>query len=314
MVKKISAPLERTARLLDLVPYINSHQGISLKELANVFNVTQAQMTNDLTTLWMCGLPGYTPLELMDLDFESGFVTIHNAETLSKPRSISFDEGVALVLGLDLLRSTISSDRADLLEKIDNLSRRLSDLIKLPSALSAASVVNQDVSTAILEAIKSRSGLEIVYHSLYRDETSTRIILPIEIIESDGQRYLSSYCHTSSDFRQFRIDRIQSAKLQKVPQEIPKTSSQAAGHTSTIKVLTPTREIAERFKQSELSMNSEFNVRVTRSNGSNDPSWLLEVRCAYWHPLRLENPYRRWLNRCWIVTKHAEIAYPFKGI
>ena len=259
MAKKISAPLERTARLLDLVPYINSHQGISLKELAQVFNVTQAQMTDDLTTLWMCGLPGYTPLELMDLDFESGFVTIHNAETLSKPRSISFDEGVALVLGLDLLRSTISEDRVDLLTKIDELSRRLSDLIKLPSALSAASDVNQDVSAAILEAIRTRSGLEIVYHSLYRDETSTRTILPIEIVESDGQRYLSSFCHSSSDFRQFRIDRIQSAKMQTVAQEIPKISNQAAGHTSTIKVLTPTREIAERFKQSELSANSEFN-------------------------------------------------------
>ena len=260
MAKKISAPLERTARLLDLVPYINSHQGISLKELAQVFKVTQAQMTDDLTTLWMCGLPGYTPLELMDLDFESGFVTIHNAETLSKPRSISFDEGVALVLGLDLLRSTISADRADLLTKIDELSRRLSDLINLPSALSAASDVNQDVSSAILEAIRTRSGLEIVYHSLYRDETSTRTILPIEIVESDGQRYLSSFCHTSSDFRQFRIDRIQSAKMQTVAQEIPKISNQAAGHTSTIKVLTPTRDIAERFKQNELSVNSEFNL------------------------------------------------------
>jgi len=259
MAKKISAPLERTARLLDLVPYINSHQGISLKELAQVFKVTQAQMTDDLTTLWMCGLPGYTPLELMDLDFESGFVTIHNAETLSKPRSISFDEGVALVLGLDLLRSTISADRADLLTKIDELSRRLSDLINLPSALSAASDVNQDVSSAILEAIRTRSGLEIVYHSLYRDETSTRTILPIEIVESDGQRYLSSFCHTSSDFRQFRIDRIQSAKMQAVAQEIPKISNQTAGHNGTIKVLTPTRDIAERFKQSELSANSEFN-------------------------------------------------------
>jgi len=259
MAKKISAPLERTARLLDLVPYINSHQGISLKELAQVFKVTQAQMTDDLTTLWMCGLPGYTPLELMDLDFESGFVTIHNAETLSKPRSISFDEGVALVLGLDLLRSTISADRADLLIKIDELSRRLSDLINLPSALSAASDVNKDVSAAILEAIRSRSGLEIVYHSLYRDETSTRTILPIEIVESDGQRYLSSFCHTSSDFRQFRIDRIQSAKMQTVAQEIPKISNQTAGHTSIIKVLTPTRDIAERFKHNELSVNSEFN-------------------------------------------------------
>jgi proteasome accessory factor C len=259
MVKKFSAPLERTARLLDLVPYINSHQGISLKELAQVFKVTQAQMTNDLTTLWMCGLPGYTPLELMDLDFESGFVTIHNAETLSKPRSISFDEGVALVLGLDLLRSTISLDRSDLLTKIDDLSRRLSDLLNLPSALSASSDVNQDVSAAILEAIRNRSGLEIVYHSLYRDETSTRTIFPIEIVESDGHRYLSSFCHTTSDFRQFRIDRIQSAKMKTVAQEIPKISSQASGYTSTIKVLAANRQIAERFKQSELSVNSEFN-------------------------------------------------------
>ena len=83
MVKKITAPLERTARLLDLVPYINSHQGISLKELADVFHVTQAQMTNDLTTLWMCGLPGYTPLELIDLSFDTGFVSIEMRKYLA---------------------------------------------------------------------------------------------------------------------------------------------------------------------------------------------------------------------------------------
>ena len=72
MSKSISAPLARIARLLDLVPYINTHQGIALKELAKHFEVTPAQMNADLMTLWMCGLPGYTHLELMNLDFESG--------------------------------------------------------------------------------------------------------------------------------------------------------------------------------------------------------------------------------------------------
>ena len=262
MVKKFSAPLERTARLLDLVPYISSHQGISLAELAKVFNVDQGQMTSDLTTLWMCGLPGYTPLELMDLNFESGFVTIHNAETLSKPRSITFDEGVALVLGLDLLRSAISPERVDLLERIDLLSQRLAGLINLPSALSATSVVNQDVSGAITAALKSRMGLEISYHSLYRDELSTRSIFPIEIVKTDSHLYLSSYCHTASDFRQFRIDRIQTATVQAVQQEIPKSPIQQSSHTCTVKVLTPTREIAERFKQSELHVNTEFNCQT----------------------------------------------------
>ena len=262
MVKKISAPLERTARLLDLVPFISSHQGISLKELAKTFKVDQGQMTNDLTTLWMCGLPGYTPLELMDLDFESGFVTIHNAETLAKPRSISFDEGVALVLGLDLLRSAISPDRSDLLERIDLLSQRLAELIKLPSALSATSLVNQEVSSAISEALKSRMGLEITYHALYRDEISTRIIFPIEMVESEGHLYLSSYCYSAMDFREFRIDRIQGALVQIVQQEIPKSTIQQSSYTATIKVLTPTRAIAERFKQSELTVNTQFDFQT----------------------------------------------------
>ena len=262
MVKKFSAPLERTARLLDLVPYINSHQGISLKELAGVFDVSTAQMTSDLTTLWMCGLPGYTPLELMDLDFETGFVTIHNAETLSKPRSITFDEGVALILGLDLLRSAISSDRNDLLESIDLLSIRLAELIKLPLALSATPIINQEVSSAVAEALNSRSALEITYHSLYRDEISSRIILPIEIVVSDGQNYLSSYCYTAADFRQFRIDRIKAASVQAVPQAVPKVSVQQLSYSCTIKVFTPTREIAERFKQSELPINSEFDFQT----------------------------------------------------
>ena len=262
MVSKFSAPLERTARLLDLVPYISSHQGISLKELAKLFKVDESQMTSDLTTLWMCGLPGYTPLELMDLNFESGFVTIHNAETLSKPRSITFDEGVALVLGLDLLRSAISPERKDLLERIDLLSQRLAGLIKLPSALSATSVVNQGVAGAITDALKSRMGLEISYHSLYRDEISKRIILPIEIVESEGQLYLSSYCYTASDFRQFRLDRIQGAAVQEVLQEIPKSSVQQSRYTCTIKVLTPTRAVAERFKQSELQVNTAFDFET----------------------------------------------------
>jgi proteasome accessory factor C len=258
MAKKFSAPLERTARLLDLVPYISSHQGISLKELSQVFEVSQGQMTDDLTTLWMCGLPGYTPLELMDLDFESGFVTIHNADTLAKPRSITFDEGVALLLGLDLLRSALTADRNDLLERIELLSQRLATLIKLPSALSATSVVNQDVSSAITEAMKTRSGLEISYHSLYRDELSSRIIHPIEIIEADGQRYLSSYCLTAADFRQFRIDRIQSAKAHDVSNAVPLNSNQNSRYTCAVKVLTPTREIAERFKKTDLAVNSHF--------------------------------------------------------
>lgn len=262
MGKNFSAPLERTARLLDLVPYINSHQGIALKDLAAVFEVSNAQMVNDLTTLWMCGLPGYTPLELMDLDFESGYVNIRNAPTLAKPRSVTFDEGVALILGLDLLRASIPTDRSDLLEKIDSLSARLSSIINLNSTFSVVAPVNQGVSAAIDEALASRSSLEIEYHSMYRDEITQRTIFPIEMIQVEGQQYLSSYCYFASDFRQFKLDRIQKAVVTQESKTIPEDAADTQRINSRLKVLKPTREIAERFSRQDLKAGSEFDFQT----------------------------------------------------
>lgn len=262
MGKNFSAPLERTARLLDLVPYINTHQGIALKDLAAVFEVSNAQMVNDLTTLWMCGLPGYTPLELMDLDFESGYVNISNAPTLANPRSVTFDEGVALILGLDLLRASIPTDRSDLLEKIDSLLARLSSIINLNSTFSVVAPVNQGVSAAIDEALASRSSLEIEYHSMYRDEITQRTIFPIEKIQVEGQQYLSSYCYFASDFRQFKLDRIQKAVVTQESKTIPEDAADTQRINSRLKVLKPTREIAERFSRQDLKAGSEFDFQT----------------------------------------------------
>jgi proteasome accessory factor C len=244
--------------LLDLVPYINTHQGISLVDLAKVFEVSTDQMISDLTTLWMCGLPGYTPLELMDLDFESGYVTIRNAPTLARPRSITHEEGVALVLGLDVLRSGISSERIDLIEAIASLSQRIARLVNLPLALSASSDISQEVTTSVKDAIAHRRGLQISYHSLYKDEISSRVVLPLEILESQGYLYLHAYCFTALDFRQFRIDRIQSAhsvEVEKPSIALP-VNPEKIGFS--VKVVRPTRDVAERFEESNLEAGTVF--------------------------------------------------------
>jgi proteasome accessory factor C len=256
--KNAVSPLVRTSRLLDLVPYINTHQGISLVDLAEVFEVSTNQMISDLTTLWMCGLPGYTPLELMDLDFESGYVTISNAPTLARPRSITHEEGVALVLGLDVLRSAISTERTDLIEAIRSLSQRIARLVNLPLALSASSDISHEIATSVKEAISHRGGLQISYHSLYKDEISARVVLPLEMLESQGFLYLHAYCFTALDFRHFRIDRIQSA----TSAEIEKPSTMQPVYPEKIgfavKVVRPTRDVAERFQESNLEAGTVF--------------------------------------------------------
>jgi len=247
MAKNISAPLARTARLLDLVPYLNTHQGISLKELAERFDVTTTQMSSDLTTLWMCGLPGYTPLELMDLEFESGFVTIRNAPTLSKPRTITFDEGVALLLGLDLLSGSVEQDRQDLFLAIENLKQKISELLEIPVSMSASPKGSPAITSVIVEAVARKNYLSIKYHSLYRDEVTDRIIQPLELIDDNLNQYLRAFCFTAGAMRDFRVDRVLGAEIAH-----EKPNSVAKGPVTeklqfTIWIKKPSRDAIERF-------------------------------------------------------------------
>jgi proteasome accessory factor C len=257
MVKSISAPLARTARLLDLVPFLNTHQGISLKELAQRFDVSPAQMSSDLTTLWMCGLPGYTPLELMDLEFESGYVTIRNAPTLAKPRSISFDEGVALILGLDLLASSLTNEKQNLASLIEDLKTKISKKIGLPVSLNAQPKSSPQVTSALNESISKNTYLAIKYHSLYRDEVSERTIQPMEILQENENQYVRAFCFSAGAMRDFRVDRIIEATQTSVRPGGNEATVTSQSIDFTISLKRPSRDVVERFdvKYSDISKN-----------------------------------------------------------
>jgi proteasome accessory factor C len=109
-------PVEKAARLLDLVPFIYTHQGISVSDLATEFSIKSEELLADLNALWMCG---ETRFDLIELEFESGFVYIRNAEALNVVRSLSVQEVTAILFGLDLLKESISIERADVLLDIE---------------------------------------------------------------------------------------------------------------------------------------------------------------------------------------------------
>jgi proteasome accessory factor C len=260
MSKNVSAPLLRTARLLDLVPFLNTHQGIALKELAAHFDVTPTQMSADLMTLWMCGLPGYTPLELMDLEFESGFVTIRNAATLAKPRTITFQEGVALLLGLDLVASSIPEDRKDLQTSVESLRTRLTKMLGVPVKLSVVAAASGAVSTNISQAVQANSGLEIRYHSLYKDQISDRSIMPVDLYESNGHQYVRAYCFTANDYREFRVDRIESATAAAVPAHVSAQGVNQEKITFQITAKSHSRDVAERFAITDMELATAIEL------------------------------------------------------
>jgi len=219
MAKSTTAPLEQTARLLDLVPFLLSHQGISLTDLAKHFKVESDVMLDDLNTLWMCGLPGYTPLELIDLAFDSGFVTIRNAAPLAYVRTMSSSEIVALALGLDLLRENSEKLGFEQSNRIEILGKKLRD--QLGAQISIIPNSNTAHRSVISKAITERVPVEMTYYSTNSDRESKRLVTAYDFFRENDIEYFQGYCHSSRGMRTFRVDRIVAVSLSESIEMIP---------------------------------------------------------------------------------------------
>ncbi|NBV95903.1 MAG: hypothetical protein EBR90_03835, partial [Actinobacteria bacterium] len=98
--------IARAVRTFDLIPYILNNPGVSIRELAQEFNADEKQISDDLQIAFMCGLPGYTPYELIELQVCDGYVTVREPQVLDKPRSFSASEQLALSLGLQMIENS----------------------------------------------------------------------------------------------------------------------------------------------------------------------------------------------------------------
>ena len=269
MVKQATSPIAKTARLLDLVPFITTHQGISIKDLAKEFAITSEELLDDLNTLWMCGLPGYTPLELIDLSFESGYVSIRNAEILQKVRLLTKEELVVIAIGLDFLKESLPKDREDLVLAITSLQTKIKSLIG--DIAQVTPTVDSAHRAVILRALKERKNLEIEYHSLIRDQISTRVVTPLELGEDKGIEVLLAYCSTASGFRTFRLDNVKQAKLLDASDFVAEAQNRSDEiFRAKCRIYSRLRTTFERFRletdmatSSALSLGKGISVEVT---------------------------------------------------
>lgn len=262
-----STPTEKAARMLDLVPYIQARQGIALSELAIAFSVSEEELLSDLQALWMCGENRF---DLIDLEFDSGFVSIRNAQTLNRVRTFSQQEVVSILLGLDILRQDLSDMNPELIKLLDQLKVKIG--AGTERLIAASADISGVLNAQIQRALQERGALEIEYHSVGEDRVSKRIIEPLEESVRDGRLVLLAYCHNAKARRSFRVDRIISAQAAErpAPQKagrgplIPEISAQLRVHRN--------RRAAIESLGSFLTPNSDgFEVRAFSS------AWLLRV-------------------------------------
>ena len=215
MIKK-SAPLLEVERLLDLVPFLSVNPYISLKELSVEFGVSEREMSNELIALSMCGLPRYTPYELIDVSIESGYVSISNHETLDIPRALSTGELTAFLLGLNLIRDSLLNSPQEKgspskVAQVDSLIARLKAVLDTP--IDVELNTSSHFLTEIERTIASRGSLLIRYLSSSDDAAKDREIHPLSLSREGQHIYLSAFCISSQAHRNFRLDRIEAVTV-----------------------------------------------------------------------------------------------------
>ena len=285
MAKSQSTPVEKAARLLDLVPFISTHQGIALTDLAEEFNLSESELLSDLNTLWMCGLPGYTPLELIDLEFESGYVSIRNAEVLQRVRLLTKQELVIILLGLDILRGSLDPKREDLQAAISGLTDKIKKIVG--NVATASPIVDSVHRAIIMQAISSRMDLRISYHSTIRDAMTERVITPLELNLDHDFEVLNAYCHSAEGFRTFRLDNVRSVEIAGSSMNTPEPSD-LADYQWQLLIKSRFRTSSERFRSSYKPRESNEAQKVSVNSFSQD--WLLRNAMSTLASVEVELP------------------------
>ena len=202
----------RALRTMDLIPYILENPGVSIIKLAKQFSVTEKQIESDLQLVFMCGLPGYTPYELIDLIFEDGVVSIIDPQVLDKPRRFTKSELVVIALGLQLLGELSASDSARL-SKIKLLSNKIIQLGGSNSIIFAPSSSKSPFVEVISKAITNKKCLTMQYQSLVKDEVSIRTIFPHNLYFMNGNLYLSAMDLAAKADRVFKVELIKTCEV-----------------------------------------------------------------------------------------------------
>ena len=200
----------RAIRLLDLVPYIVAHPGISITELAKEFSISRDEVLKDLNLLFLCGLPGYTPLELIDISFDEESVVIRDPQNLAAPRNLNESEALIARIALAALEESTPKTSAaypQIIALREKIAKAFSSSIPA-SAITFTLDKERAMLEAIEGAIKQELDLEMTYNNVTKDSSSRRSITPISIIVEDKRTLVSAYCHSAKALRTFNLAQI----------------------------------------------------------------------------------------------------------
>lgn len=197
--------VSRISRILALIPYVLDRQTVDVKEVIERFGYTEDQLTRDLNTIFVCGLPGYGPGDLMEAYLDEDEVVIDAADFFAKAPRLTPTEALGLLAaGMMVIGSGEASPA------LESAVRKLTKAV-IPDADTSLSVDVVDESRSVgtlREAAAQQRVVRIVYRSVGKEETTEREIEPWSVFATLGRWYVLGHCRLVDGQRTFRVDRI----------------------------------------------------------------------------------------------------------
>lgn len=216
---------KRLGRILVLLPYAIQHPGVSVAELARKFDVTKKDLLDDLNLVFLCGLPGYGPGDLIDVELQEDRVYVRMADYFAAPLRLTPTEALALYAGATALaKSPALGEDTALQRAVVKLGRALG-VERGEGEGSGIAVTLEPASEAYLGslrgAITDRKQVAMEYFTASRGELARRTADPWGLIAARGHWYLIAGDHSSGEERMFRLDRIKSLEVLDADADVP---------------------------------------------------------------------------------------------
>jgi proteasome accessory factor C len=290
---------ERLPRLLSLVPYLLARPGIPVSEAAADFGISEKQLRRDLELLWMCGLPGYGPGDLVDLSFSGDTVTVTHDAGMRRPLRLTTAEATALLVALRTLADVPGVvDTAAVQRATAKVEQAVGDA-GLGGVAVGLTREEAETAAAVRGALEAGRALRIVYYTAGRDAVSQRTVDPMRLLLVEGRSYLEAWCRRVEAVRLFRLDRVEDAEVLDEPAAPPPEAEPtdvseglfrpAAEHRSAVLLLErEARWVAEYYPVDEVVELGDERVQVQLRYA--DPAWLVRLVLGLGGGARLLQP------------------------
>lgn len=214
--------VSRVSRILALVPYVLARDSVKVDEVLERFGYTREELARDLDTIFVCGLPGYGPGDLMEAFIDDDEVIIDAADYFARAPRFTPTEALGLLAaGMTLVEAGQAT--RPLKSAVDKLSRAL--LPDMSKTLVVDVATESPLVGTLRQAARDGQVVTITYRSVGKEQTTTRDIEPWTVFTTLGRWYVTGHCRMVGEERTFRVDRIRHLQVTddgfQPPEQIP---------------------------------------------------------------------------------------------